>query len=399
MTANLRTVLLTAVLFGLSTGAYEFGLPLLLKARHVDLTVMGLIFAAAALVMVAARIYLGGLADRWGRKRLYGLALGVCGAAMCATPAFPGLFLQGVLKTVRETAALTRETLHPIILYEAGREVFLDRIGKFRGIEYLLQAGGTFLAGGLYAVLHARSMADSGIYALVVLLAGGLLLLASMVWIGGFRETHAPVAQKQASVRDLLSFDLHPNLLLIALSGIIFSFGLQLSHSFYMMLFFQDRYGASDNAASVIMVIHRFTLALPLLVVGQLRLKNLRGWYAGGLALQGVVLATSALMPTLLLSAAIWLLHDFIGAGIWLPIQSTLIQRYSREATRGLEVGKVLAWAGLGSIFGPLAAGPLAKIHPSLPFFLSGVLVFISAIPLLWLKLTAPVEAREPVVG
>ena len=68
MTNNLRTVLITAALFGLSTGAYEFALPLLLDAWGVSLSRIGLIFALAALVMVLARILPPG-GRRWPCRR------------------------------------------------------------------------------------------------------------------------------------------------------------------------------------------------------------------------------------------------------------------------------------------------------------------------------------------
>jgi len=203
--------------------------------------------------------------------------------------------------------------------------------------------------------------------------------------------------QRRISLRELISFDLHPNLLLIALSGIIFAIGLQLSHSFYMLLFFTEHFGATPAQVSVIMVIHRFTLALPLLIVSQFKLTNLKAWYIAGLVAQGTVIAASALLPWLWVSAGVWLLHDLIGAGIWLPIQSTLIQQYSRDETRGLEVGKVLAWGGIGSVAGPLAAGYLANAATTLPFLASGLLVLLSAVPLCWLKLAPAAEAaKEP---
>lgn len=407
--ANLRTVLLVTLLFGVATGVYELALPLLLREWGYSMRFIGIIFALSGLVMVLARIYLGGLADRWGRKLVYGWALALCGVTTCATPLSLSLLWQVALKALRDLTALTRETLHPVILYEAGRDVFLERIGRFRGIEYTFQAGGTFLLGGVFALL-SRTMSAASIYVLLLAAAGALLTLGSLLWAGSFRETHVETAQRRINLRDLVSLDLHPNLLLIALSGIIFAFGLQLSHSFYMALFFKSRFNATTADVSLIMVIHRFTLALPLLIVSNLRLKNLRAWYIAGLVMQGIVIAASAVLPWLWVSAGVWLLHDFIGAGIWLPIQSALIQQYSRDETRGLEVGKVLAWGGIGSALGPLVAGYLAEpmllpaaVLPyavTLPFLASGIFVLLSAVPLYWLKLApAPRPAEEPAIA
>jgi hypothetical protein len=291
--------------------------------------------------------------------------------------------LQAILKTFRDTAALTRETLYPVVLYEEQQSGFLNLIGKFRGLEYLLQAGGTLLAGIIIAAL-ANPLAG---YRVSLYLAGGTLLIAALLWFALFAEHFRPAPQQVISLRELFSIDLHPNLLLLAISGIIFTFGLQISHSFYLPLFFTERFGASGAVVSIIMVIHRLTIALPLLIVGNLPLKNLRAWYVGAMLVEGVTMGASALIPHFWTSAGIFLLHDFIGAGIWSPIQATLIQRYSRDARRGLEVGKVLAWSSIGSIAGPLAAGALAASNPVLPFFTSGLFMALSAVPLCWLKL------------
>lgn len=400
---NLRTVLIVTLLYGIVTGIYELALPLLLKSWGIRLVDIGIIFALSGLAMVLARIYLGGLADRWGRKLVYGWALALCGITTCCAPLSPLLLWQVALKGLRDLTALTRETLHPVILYEAGREVFLERIGRFRGIEYLFQAGGTFLMGGVFALLTRTWMSPATAYTTLLVGCGALLVLAGIIWAGGFHETLVESAPRRITLRELVSFDLHPNLLCIGLSGVLFAFGLQLSHSFYMALFFPLRFGATTADVALIMVIHRFTLALPLLVMSGLKLKNLKGWYIAGIVMQGIVLTLSAVLPWLWASAGVWLLHDLIGAGIWLPIQSTLIQQYSRDASRGLEVGKVLAWGGIGGALGPLAAGFLADAHflPALltpyavilPFLASGLFVLLSAVPLGWLRLATPSAA------
>ena len=51
MTRNVKTVLLVSVLFGASTGIYEFVLPYYLKERGISPQAMGWIFAVAAAVI------------------------------------------------------------------------------------------------------------------------------------------------------------------------------------------------------------------------------------------------------------------------------------------------------------------------------------------------------------
>jgi len=406
MNSNLWLVLGTATLFGLATGIYEYVLPSYLKSQGISFETMGLIFTLAGAAMVMVRIYMGGLSDLLGRKPLYGMALVVCGLGTASPAVVSGLLAQLLLKIVRDTAALTRETLFPIILYEERRGAFLNIISKFRGVEFLVQAGGTLLAG---AVIAAFALPTQG-YRYALAIAGGALLLAAIGWALAFREHPRTATPTVMTLRELFNFDLHPNLRIIMLAGGILTFGIALSHSFYMPLFFPERFPDHAHLNPLLMSLHRVTIALPMLVVGNLPIRNLRAWYCWGFVIEGVTMSACALLPNFWASAGTFLLHDLIGAGIWVPIQATLIQRFSRDERRGVETGKVLAWTSLGAVVGPMVAGWLLKLGettPALaeasiifPFFFSGVFMIIAAVPLLWLKLDAPTAAAvaEPAV-
>jgi len=64
------------------------------------------------------------------------------------------------------------------------------------------------------------------------------------------------------------------------------------------------------------------------------------------------VIAAAALVPNFYAARGVWLLHDLIAAGVWTPIQSLIIQDHTRPETRALEMGKVLAFGGIGTILG-----------------------------------------------
>jgi len=88
------------------------------------------------------------------------------------------------------------------------------------------------------------------------------------------------------------------------------------------------------------------------------------------------------LVPDLTAAAIIWLAHDLFGAGVWIPIQSRLIQKYSRPSTRGRDVTKVFATASLGSVVGPLIAGWVFERWYGGPFVISGMVMILSALVL-----------------
>ena len=93
------------------------------------------------------------------------------------------------------------------------------------------------------------------------------------------------------------------------------------------------------------------------------------------------------MLPGAAAATGVWLLHDLIGAGIWAPIQNTIVQQYSRPDSRGLDVGRVAAIGLVGAIFGPFIAGYLAGIWIGGPFFVSGALMVLAAAPLAALRL------------
>ena len=221
-------------------------------------------------------------------------------------------------------------------------------------------------------------------------LAAGMLGVGFVFFWSLFRERARVGAERTASgrLRDLFSFEMHRNLKVIMVSVFIFNVGLTTSHCFIMPLFFSAKFGVSPYAVSWVMVLHRITIALPLLIAGALPIRNLRGVYIWTLALEGAVLSASAVIPSFYGASAVWLLHDLLGAGIWIPVQNLIIQEYTRPDQRALEVGKILAYGGLGTIVGPWLAGYLSEnVNVSAPFFVSGLLMILAAMALILLRL------------
>jgi MFS family permease len=382
---NVKLILAVSVVFGASTGIYEFVLPYYLDERGLSFESMGIVFAAAAAGMLAVRVVMGRLADLWGRKLFYGLSLGGSAVAMWFTPLSGSVWGQSLLKTLREAMFLTRETLHPVVLYEESRGRFMDFIGKTRGVEFLFQGAGTLVSGALFVALGT----GGNLRLAAVMLAAGCLCF----WLL-FRERWQPRAKLESGgIWELFSFQMHRNLKVITVSVFIFNVGLTTSHCFIMPLFFSEKFGVNAYTVSWVMVGHRLTIALPLLITGTLPVRNLKGVYIFTLVLEGAVLSASAVVPSFYGSAAVWLLHDLLGAGIWIPIQNLLIQQYTRPSHRALEVGKLLAFGGVGTIFGPFLAGYLSqRINVSAPFLVSGVLMIAAAAALFWLRSDPPIE-------
>ena len=398
MNRNVKVVLAVSVLFGASTGVYEFVLPYYLAEQGLSFQSMGTIFSVAAAGMLVVRVMMGRLADVWGRKPFYGLSLGGSALAMWFTPTSASVLGQSLLKTLREALFLTRETLHPVILYEESRGRVMASMGRTRGFEFLFQGAGTLITGLTLAALGTGGN---------LRLAGYLLAAGFVIFWAFFRESppEAHMRTQSGGLRQLFSFDMHWNLKVILVSTFIFNVGLTTSHNFFMPLFFSEKFGVTPQAVSWVMIGHRITIALPLLIAGTLPIRRLKRVYIWTLAVEGAILSASSVIPNFYGSAGVWLLHDLVGAGIWIPIQNQIIQDYTDPEHRALEMGKLLAFGGIGTIIGPFLAGYLSTwttqplfaggaLYASGPFFASGLLMVLAAGALAWLRLEQPIRQR-----
>jgi predicted MFS family arabinose efflux permease len=390
MSRNVKTVLLVSVLFGAATGIYEFVLPYYLDERGLSYESMGTVFAVAAAGMFALRVLMGRLADVWGRKPFYGMSLGGSAVAMGLTPLSGSIWGLAALKTLRDAMYLTRETLHPVVLYEEGQRRFLDFMGKTRGMEFIFQAGGVLLAGALIATLGTGGNLQ---------LAAGLMLAGLVVFWAIYREPdRAPEQGPAARIRDLFSLDLHRNLKVITVAFFIFNIGMWMSHSFVMPLFFSEKFGVSRYAVSWVLMLHRLTAVIPLMLIGRLHLKHLKLAYMLAWIVEGIILSGSALVPEphFHAAAAVWLLHDIVGGGVWIPVQALVIQQYTRPGRRALEMGKIQAYGGIGTILGPWLAGLLSEQYGvSAPFFVGGIFMTLAGLALSPLRMNGGEPAAE----
>ena len=377
MHRNFATILGVSLLFGLGAGIYEFALPYFLDANGVSIPRMGFIYAVGAILVFFARIYAGHLSDIIGRKRLYSASVAITAVVNALTPATAALWAQAALKSAFDAGAMVFDSMYQLCLHDDNRERFLSRIGRVRGLQALAAAAGTMAAGLLLADgLHARPFH----------LAAASFIVGLIVFLIGYRpdsnaapdaDTTQPPAHR--SFRALVSLDLPRPLLILTIAGFIFTAGLSISHCFVMQLFWERQFGATTAITGIILMLHRFTIAIPLLALPWKAKTHLKRIFIIFLAVEGIAIGAAGFIGSLVPAAIVWMAHDLCGAGVWIPVQSALIQRYSREATRGQDTSKVLAIGSLGWVFGPLIAGAIFDRWHAGPFILSGAIVIIAA--------------------
>jgi len=354
---NLLAILLAAALQAVAFGIYETGLPLYLQFIGIPLMSMGLIFGISQVGMLAVRWLAGTGSDTLGRKPFYASALAVSSCAMGLIPASAAPLAIGAVKTARDMAGTMYDAVRPVAVYEESGPRFMKWIGRVDGVIYTFIAVGALSTGWLISALGYRWP-----FAVAALLG----FTAAFVLLRGYRERRRRKSGAAVPVfSDLFRFDLTPALWTIVVSNFILNIGIGTSHSFYLLLFFQDKFGFSVTTLGLIQMLHRLSLGVPIFFAGALMdrrpvRRHYMSIYAASVMAQGLFITGAGLIPGAALATGVFILHDLVGATFWGPINSSLIQSHVRPNQRGSDVALVTGLSGLGWIFGPLLAGWLA---------------------------------------
>lgn len=377
---NFWTLMFVSGFFGIAIGLYDFALPYYMKERGISYEGMGFVFAISFFFVLFLQVYSARLSDISGRKPFYSVSLFFSSIFNFFTPLSAKISILTLLKTLRETAAAIQDTIGSVILYECvSRQRYLFLVGRTAGLNFFFQGAGIFAAG----VLMTKS------YNLPFFFAGGIIFLSFIIFDFGLVEKKSE--EVEAPVMTNLGV-LNKELALLTISGFIANLGVSLSHTQMMPLFFSVKYGVRENWVAILLALHRISFGLPMIFTGSwlkgkwLKLENLKWLYILFLTLQNIAISATAYMPTFLWAAGVWLIHDVIGASVWAPVRSTLLQHFSRDETRAFQIATVGALSNIGWVLGPIIAGYLANIDISLPFFMSGVVAFFSVFPIKFLE-------------
>lgn len=384
MRRNLSVITVTAVVFGLSFGVYDLVLPLWLKANDISYGQMGWIFAVSNGMMMLVPIVTGWLADRFGRKRFFATSLAACAAACAVTPLTAHLGAQTLLRILQRAATGVYETLQGVLVFETSSSRFIYSIRMARGFEFTCNALGALL---VWALIKGQTDVDK--LAMPMFVTASLLMAAFVLILIMLREP-AVVADELAKKAKINPFGLPPVLILLAVFNFAFMFGLSISHSQMMILFFYDKFQLAEHQVAWVSIAHRVSLGLPMIIAAIWVTRPNKWLFAATVLLEGVFVSLTVFPTTVVGAVAVWFLHDPFGAAIWAPMNAWYMQKYARPERRAADVATVLAMGTLGSGIGPIIAGKLADYGGhvpaalsgaiDLPFFFSGAIVAASAI-------------------
>jgi MFS family permease len=388
---NLVAVLLAGVFQAAAYGIYETSLPLYLEHMGVSFLSMGIIFGLSQTGIVVVRYLVGYQSDLHGRKPFFVWSLVLSGISAAVIPAWPRPGVILVVRTVREVAGNVREIMRSIVVFEHSGARFVSWIGRVVGSEFFFMAVGAVAAGAIITGLG---------YEWTFLISGALSLVAGLGVARFFHEEpgeRKPPVRKVSMIREMLALDLPPNLWIVTASSFIFNIGLSSSHSFYLLLFWKDKFALSVVALGTIQMLHRFALGIPMVFAGTLIdrpffARHYKALYFASMTAQGLSIAASAAIPNPYIAVGIFLLHDVLGATFWSPIHAHFVQDNARPAQRGRDVALASGLGSLGLVFGPLLAGLLIDRFGwrNGPYLASGIITVLAAFLILRLKTGGP---------
>ncbi len=149
---QVRNVLLIQVLNSFASGVIGVALPLMMRARQIDIVYIGLVFASMPLIMQLGRMFFAMLSDFWGRK-LFFISNGFLGVISGLIYYFAHTSLEFLFGKVTEG---TKEGS----LWAVNRAFLLEKnegswrvLVRLRTVAYVAFAVGSLLTGFLIALL------------------------------------------------------------------------------------------------------------------------------------------------------------------------------------------------------------------------------------------------------
>lgn len=381
LSRDVVVIALVSTVVGLCSGMSGLLFTLYIDHLQISLPIMGVMFSVSGLVAFFVMIFIGVQCDVWRRKIVYSAALILNAISAFFTPLLRGVWELTAARITDNIGVQTRMTIHSTLIYEHVKAGYAKIIARIQGVEFTFSGIGFLAAGSLLLYLGFQGSFIS----LSLMLLGALLLFQLM------REPVRPKVNRK-SMWETYRFDINKQLRILCVFNLLNQFGFAICHTFFIfILFFAKKFMLDPQMLSVILAVHNFTFGVPMFIASKLYARknvNYKKLFMIGNMLTGLPHILAAVVPSLIPAAAIWFLHDIIGASISTPAQQTLMQVYSRDDQRAKDVNMTSVFGAVGMIIGPVIGGFLAGIDINLPFLVGGAIVVASTIFIIPLKTT-----------
>ncbi|HEY8073022.1 MAG TPA: MFS transporter [Labilithrix sp.] len=359
-TRPMLVVALCALVQGIGGGLGWSVMPALMPAMAKDLglghAASGFVFGAASLGIALASPFGGAAVDRWGARRVAGIAM-LAGALACAARAF-GTGTWSLAVAMLFFGAHIGFTAPAIPKALAGH-LPLTRVARANGFALLAYTLGTALT---MRVARTTLLPFFGSWRHVMVASGGAMALAALLWLALVRDGSTPM--RHAKVSDTLALMRHRGLLRVAAMHFLVFGG-------YLALLSLLPRALVESGMSLGKV--GTAIAVWLVCAG---LANFAGpWLSDVLGVRrpffigGAVIASIALAAVAVCAAAapgnvpIFLAIAAIGGGSFAPLLLTLPLELDGigPARAGAALGVLMLVGQIGGFLLPVGSGAIAQ--------------------------------------
>jgi sugar phosphate permease len=375
------TILAAGVVAQASFSAIFFGLPALAPAvrEHYGLSLpeVGLVLASLNIGLLSTLLLWGIVADRIGERAVLSVGLTGCGLALVLTAATSSL--AGLVVTLVAAGALGGGTQTA-----SGRAVMSWFGPEERGFALGIRQTAVPLGGAIAAVGLPTLQEHVDLDASFLALAAGCFAAAAVCLALIRREPSVDHVHPGQPLRD-------PRIWRLCI-GSTFYVATQISLLGFLVLFLHDERGVSATAGAVALAVTQALGGVARIVVG--RWSDQRRERVALMLRLGLLLAASAFVAALLLSASLWLLLPaLVVAGTcslaWNGLSFTATAEIAGRSRAGAAIGLQQSFLAAGSIVAPIAFSAL--VHTT-SWRLAFLLAAVS--PLVGYALLSPLSER-----
>lgn len=357
-------------------------LPLLKAEMQLSGTTMGLMVAIFAFAQLVVSPFAGRASDRWGRKRM--IVLGLCLFSISE-------FLFGWAQSVswfyvsRLIGGASAACIMPSVTAYVADLTTLRERSKAMGYVSAAISGGFIIGPGIGGLLAVFGTRVPFFAAGVVAFLGFVVTLVFLKEVPKDEQVERTMEEQAKGEQGILNVLFHPLFFGFFVVILISSFGLQAFESIYSIMASWNFGFTTTDISLIIMFSGSFALVAQLFffhriveAIGEIRLIQ---WTFFISAIFIIVISLTKQHWLVILSTFV----VFLAFDLFRPAVTSYLSHNAGD-NQGVVNGLNSTFTSVGNILGPIVAGALFDVNPVSPYYIAGVILFVTGLVSLRLK-------------